>query len=526
MSTNVPGQPEYLGSGSPEPAPADGSERRRRGLRGGVVGAVVVGVVAAVGAGAYGVVSLMSGGSSPASAVPADAVAYASLDLDPSAAQKIEAIKILRRFPGIRSELHLGSRDDLRKRVLEEVTQEGDCKGLDYADDVEPWIGDRVAVAGVPGQGNEVLPLVVLQVEDQAEAEAGIGKLECSRDDSVAVAFSGDYMLLTEKQTDADAMAKAVDSAALEDDQDFTTWMDRTGDAGIVTMYAAKGAPAAIAAAQSVHGAAAERQAAQLEKALADFDGAAGVLRFQDGAVELELSAKGLARGVSGGKAVTDAGSLPGTTAALLSVAFEDGWLDSSLAQVKEAVGASELDDAMAQAEARTGLRLPEDIETLLGRGVSISVDASADLEALAESPDPSKVPAGIRITGDAAKITAIVEKLKAAAGPGGRIVEVRSKGDVVSVGLDADYVESLLHNGDLGSSAAFRRVVPEADRAGGVLFVNFDAGKGWAEELADLLSDGDREVTENIAPLDALGASSWQDDQQVQHLRARLTTD
>ena len=51
-----------------------------------------------------------------------------------------------------------------------------------------------------------------------------------------------------------------------------------------------------------------------------------------------------------------------------------------------------------AEGERATGLELPEDIETLLGDGISVSVDASADLQALTESPDPSQVPAGIRI--------------------------------------------------------------------------------------------------------------------------------
>ena len=98
MSMNVPGQsqPEYLEPGS---GPADSGEppRSSRGRRTVLVAAAAVAVVAAVGVGAYGVVQLMSGGSSPATAVPADAVGYVSIDLDPSASQKIEAFKILRK---------------------------------------------------------------------------------------------------------------------------------------------------------------------------------------------------------------------------------------------------------------------------------------------------------------------------------------------------------------------------------------------------------------------------------------------
>jgi hypothetical protein len=109
MSSNNPGQPEYLGS---EPV-RDGSTGAgsRLGRRTGLVVGVAVATVAAVGAGAYGVTQLMSGGSSAASAVPASAIGFVSLDLDPSAAQKIEAIEIMRKFPGLRSELDISSGD-------------------------------------------------------------------------------------------------------------------------------------------------------------------------------------------------------------------------------------------------------------------------------------------------------------------------------------------------------------------------------------------------------------------------------
>ena len=177
MSMNVPGQsqPEYLEPGS---GPADSGEppRSSRGRRTVLVAAAAVAVVAAVGVGAYGVVQLMSGGSSPATAVPADAVGYVSIDLDPSASQKIEAFKILRKFPAIKKQL--GSRDDLRKAVFDEIQKSGDCKGLDYAHDVEPWIGDRIALAAVPDSKQGAVPLMVLQVTDQAKAKAGARKLE------------------------------------------------------------------------------------------------------------------------------------------------------------------------------------------------------------------------------------------------------------------------------------------------------------------------------------------------------------
>ena len=99
----------------------------------------------------------------------------------------------------------------------------------------------------------------------------------------------------------------------------------------------------------------------------------------------------------------------------------------------------------------------------------------------------------------------------------------MRSKGDLVSVGLDKAYVDQLLESGDLGDSDTFTKVIPEAGRASAVFFVDFDAGNGWAERLA---GDQDAEAKANIKPLDAFGVSSWEDGDQVQHAMLRLTTD
>jgi len=550
MSTHGPVEPEYLGAGvPPQPDPAgsgptgsgpgrSGSGRRRRS---GLVAAAAAAVVVAVGAGAYGVVQLLAGGSSPATAVPADAVAYVSLDLDPSAAQKIEAFRILRKFPAARKQL--GSRDDIRRAVFEEIRTADGCARLDYARDVEPWIGDRVALAAVPDSRHGAAPLVVLQVTDQEKARAGARAVEACGSDATdqephrtGISFVGDYMLLAETQLEADAFAKDAAAGTLADAEDFTAALGRTGDPGIVTMYVSKDAPRALAtaAAQDGSGAGADNatrdRVDQVARMFQDFQGAAGVVRFRDGAVEAEVAAKGLpaTMGGAGGRG-PDTGTLPGTTAAALSVAFRHGWLEDYLRQLNAMSGADSgdagVDQMLADGEQETGLRLPEDIETLFGDGITVSVDGSADLKTFTESPDATQVPVGIRIQGDPDKIVPIIDRLKEVAGADGDLVRVATADGQVAVGLSQAYVDRLLEQGDLGSVAAFEDVVPEADRATGSFYVNFDAGNGWAEQLADVVTGGDAMVRSNIAPLDALGASGWTEG-DVQHGLLRLTTD
>src|SRR3954453_3488571 len=486
MTSHVPGQPEpeYLGADTPGAVPA---KRPGGGARRALVATAAVAVVAAAGAGAYAVAQLMSGGESPATAAPpraagrGTAVAYASLDLDPSAAQKIEAFKILRKFPAIKKEL--GGTDDLRKTIVDQIRKDNDCKGLDYADDIEPWIGNRIAVAAVRDGSKPAVPLVVLQVTDEAKAKTGVRALtSCGPDGPSGVSFVGDYLLLADTQKQADAMATDAEHAPLADSAEFTTTMDRAGDPGIVSLYVSKDAPQALASAGKKALAGAGDlpgfRPNQLTKAFKDFEGAAGVIRFHDGAVEAEFSAKGLSDQLGAtSTAHAAAADLPATTAAALSIALPEGWLDQYLEMMKAQLPrGTSMQDMFREGERATGLRLPEDIETLLGTGVSVSVDGNADLRKLADSPDPSTIPAGVRIQGDPDKITTIVTKLKRVAGPDANMVKVHTGDGTVAIGLDREYVETLAQKGGLGAVVAFQDVVPNAERPSGVVYVNFDA--------------------------------------------------
>lgn len=514
-----PHDPEMEFLGEPDDRSEPGSRGRPR--RAAVLAGGAAGVLLAAGLGTWGVAQLMSAGSSPASAVPSIAVAYVSIDLDPSATQKIEALRTLKKFPAIAEHLDLGLRDDLRRWVFEQLQEQDSCPEVDYTRDVEPWLGDRMAVAAVPDDDAPLAPLLVVQVDDRDAAALGVAAFqECADDggpgrrEPAGVAFVGDYMLVTEEQDDADALAKAAEAAPLEDDDAFVTWMGRIGDPGVVTAYASADAPRLTAEAAGAGD--------QLPSLWKDFRGMAAVVRFGDGSVETEVAAAGLPRGVAStesrtGPALAD---LPDTTAAALTVSLPDGWLQGYLDAIEQVLGSGEpLGDFWAGVEADTGLRLPEDVETLLGDGVGLSVDGSVDLESLAGSMEVPQVPVALRISGDPEEITRVLDALTARLGPDADRVVVETDDRLVVLGLDQVYVDRLVAGGTLGADPSFRSVLPEADRASGALFVNFDAG-GWLDALAE----GDREAGANLAPLDALGASVWRED-DVQHGLLRLTT-
>ncbi len=552
-STPPHGEPEYLGNDSP--VPFEDGPAASGGPRWGLVAGAGVAVVAAVAGGGFALAQLMSASGSPADAVPANALAYVSIDLDPSAAQKISALTTLRKFPALKKELDLDARDDVRRWLFEDVLSESGCERLSYPDDIEPWLGNRMAVAAVPDTGQTVSPLFAVQVSDQEAAAGGIAALsDCSGED-IGVAFTGDYAVLMEEQAAAESYAGAAASSSLADDPDFVAWMERAGDPGIVNGYVSAQAPARMTdlASTMAGDAEADLLGQDLSSLYRDFEGAAGVLRFIDGRIELE----GVAAGLPGGIGATDSpgapslSDLPAGTAAAFTISFSEGWFEDWMETAGDFLagaatgGGSE--DLWKDVEASTGLQLPEDVEALLGDGLRVSVDSSLSSEAFT-SGDVPQAPVGLRINGDEGEITRVLDRLLAQVPReqlgrhadldgllGYRVMLSGREGDAVAlerrtgdgyvvIGLDKAYVDALTTAGDLGEQESFTAVVPEPDRVAGGLFVNFDA-EDWATRIAGEMFPDEPEVVANVAPLDALGLTSWvQDD--VTHVVFRLSTD
>jgi hypothetical protein len=91
--------------------------------------------------------------------VPADAYAYAQLELDPDSSQVEQARELIELFPGF-------------PVIAQGTLQAGGLDpDLSLGEDIEPWLGDEVAAAIVPGEDGAPLPLALLATGDPAEAE-------------------------------------------------------------------------------------------------------------------------------------------------------------------------------------------------------------------------------------------------------------------------------------------------------------------------------------------------------------------
>ncbi|HLO36530.1 MAG TPA: DUF3352 domain-containing protein [Candidatus Deferrimicrobium sp.] len=574
MSTVPPdGPPEYLeqGGGGPLPSePATGHTRRNALIAGGAIAGLVL-----VGGGIWAATSFFGTGPQPAEALPASTIGYASIDLDPSGSQKIEAVKMLRKFPAFKDKIGLDTKDDIRKKLFDEIQKDAHCSGLDYADDIEPWLGDRAAVAAVDEGKDQPTPVLVLQVKDADKADAGLDKIKsCASGDSGAAgsdsggwAVNGDWAIIAETDKIAQQVADDAANSSLADDEDYQHWTDEVGDAGIVNLYAAPkagqfladnlgstgmfgGSASSVAcsagstspsssaspgssepySADPCDGAAGmsapNPAPAQVTQALKDFKGMAATLRFNDGALELEVagdpgaSSKALYGTDRGDDVVA---TLPEDTAAAVGVGFDKGWFSAFVDQMASySGGRTSADDLLRQMSQASGLDLPDDAETLAGDSTALAVGPDFDLESMMNSSDASGLPVAVKVKGDPEAVDGVLEKLRAkmTSAQEADALGSDSSGDMIAIGPNADYRSQVLKQGRLGDSAAFKGVIPEADKASALLFVNFDAGD-WLTGLAQ----GDQEIADNLKPLQGLGMSAWRDG-DTSHAVLRITTD
>ena len=202
-------------------------------------------------AGAWGVAQFLDGGTAAAAAVPQDALAYVSVDLDPDGGQKVEVARTLRKFPAIKDKI--GSGDDLRRWIFDAAMEGAPCDDLDFADDIDPWLGNKVAFAVLPAaKGAEPVPMAAVEVKDQEAAEAGVAKIaacgsEGDGGEEPGTAFVDGFMVIAESDSVADDLVGLVEDGSLADDDGFNRWVDEAGGSGILTGYVSADAPTAMA---------------------------------------------------------------------------------------------------------------------------------------------------------------------------------------------------------------------------------------------------------------------------------------
>jgi hypothetical protein len=417
-----------------------------------------IGAVGAVVAGGLAVSSFLGGGGpQPEDVLPASTIGFVKVDLNPSMSQKLNVLRLMDRFPEVDRE-----DDDLKRTVVESMLEESELD-LDYERDVEPWLGDRAAVAALPASspetGDPVVPVVVVEFTDEAKMVAALDAAEKSLEDneSFDYAVGEDFVFLGEEQATVDAAASATEH--LSDSGTFAADKDAVDGSNQIVL----GWMDVAAAYATVP----EEDKAELAEQLG--------------------SAEPAGRVVMGVRAEYDAIEATGLGAVAAEL-WQKHRTDPGMGFESEA--------------RRMGLEMPGDLIALLGQETALGVTLR-DLD----GPDWGAVTARVATDGPERALE-VIDTLAATA-PEDVLTSPAPDGYVV--GNDREHLADAA-NGDngLAGDPAFAKAVPDADGAGALLFVDL---RSVAEVLSTWGEPVGPEAESGWDALEAFGFTASGDD-------------
>jgi hypothetical protein len=433
-----------------------------------------IGAVGAVVAGGIAVSSFLAGGGpQPEDVLPASTIGFVKVDLNPSMSQKLNVLRLMERFPDVDRK-----DDDLKRTVVESMLEESDLD-LDYGRDVEPWLGDRAAVAALPASspaGDPVVPVVVVEFTDEAKMVAALEDVDASLEsnESFEYAVGEDFVFLGEDQAILDAAASAAQHLA--DSESFSADKDAVDGSNQIVLGWVD-----VAAAYAV---VPEKDKAEFAEQLGSAEPSGRVVmgvRAEADAIEatgrtFDLEAGDTQALATGGRGTGLVLDMPAST----DIAFSATGLGAVATELWEKHGA---DPALGlEREAKDmGLEMPEDLVAVLGHEAALGV-TFRDLD----GPEWAAVTARIA-TDRPDRALEVVDTLAATAPED---ILSSSAPDGYVVGNDREHLADAA-NGDnsLVGDAAFAKAVPDAGDASALLFVDLrsvtEVLSTWGEPVA-----------------------------------------
>lgn len=505
-------QPSYpatdvLASSAPEPEP-----KRARWAVVALAGALVLALVGGV---SWAVGSLSGGGAQPEDALPAGAIAFVKVDLDPSAGQKIDGFRFLRKFPALRERIPLDG--DVRKVLFEAFAEEAGWQDIDFDSEVDPWLGDRVGLAGYAPEGDQLTnpTVVALQVSDAGKAEAGLRRLvDASQDGvggtgSVGFVIDGDYALLAESQELAETYARKAADKALADDDRYASDVAELGD-GVAAIWLDNAGIAEAAAADAF--------GLGVGSLAGGGDGSASgrstmVARFAGPDVfEVVGSVAGAEPAGWSTHAVEGFGDLPASTVLAFGLADGSELVPRMLDAFEEAMPGGQgagMDEALREIEDETGLELPEDLQVLLGDNLLGALDGGAG---------GGTVEGGIRVRTDVARAMRVLEPLVAQAPDD---VVLRNAGDSYLLTTTDAQADRLASDGTLSEKPGFDDALPDLADADVALWA--DPGALVQALFGGWSTGAQAETDPNLAAVAGVGVTASSRDDGKASFRFRI---
>lgn len=163
--------------------------------------------------------------------VPADSFFYGTLLLDPSNDQKRALRDFLRRFPGT------GSPEEAADALGKLLDGPLSAIGLDYATDVDPWLGDQVSIFSAPGTGGEPVAAALFATTDaDAASEAAARALDEGSGDA-AYAVEDGFLVVGDAEAVDQVVERESDTTGLWDSRDYQRATADIADDRVALLY-------------------------------------------------------------------------------------------------------------------------------------------------------------------------------------------------------------------------------------------------------------------------------------------------
>ena len=474
-----------IGAGRPSEPPSPPAAAAVRPL----IAGGVVGVLALVGGGAWAAWSFFATGAQPAEALPDSHPRPTPASTStPAASRRSRRSRPCKKFPAFKDEIDLDTDDDIRKKIFDEVQDSASLRG--------PRLRRRHrAVARRPGRGRGAstrwrarpTPVFVVQVKD---AGRGRGRPRRSSRDVRRRRRRGRRRLGDRRRLGRDRRDRGdrrsrssttpADGAARR--RRGLPAVDRRGrrprHRHHVRRARGRRVPGRLPRGTGRHGprrrsdalASSQRRRRPATssrepdasatptsdacrrgaaRALEDFEGAAATVRFDDGALEIEVAGdaasdrRRASRRATGGDDVV--GTLPEDTAAAIGVGLAEGWFARCSTSRASTAPRCERRRAARRGRGRDRPRPARGHRDPARRGDARSPSArDIDPEALVNSDGPARLPVGVKIQGDPDGDRGRPRQDPAPrSGDRADVLEHRERRRPVAIGPNADYSPS-----------------------------------------------------------------------------------
>jgi len=493
--------------------------------------AVVVGLTVG-GAAAFKVAG--GGGAQPEDVLPANAIAFAKLDLNPSAGQKLAAYRLASKIPQVKNKV-TSEDTSIKEAIFGSIFTGPTSKsgfGLDYKKDVEPWLGDRIGIGVFPDTTGDKKPEVgiAVAVTDEKAAKVALDKAIVAmnkaavpvpavpdegapapvKPKTTGYAFTDGYVILSDTTANATKLAQAgkasslarskyaEDVAKLGSGQIGVAWADLAAaykaipaDQLAKTFGTAKGFLTGVNDPKNASG-----------RVVLGLHADPSFLEVTGKAIDL----KGVGSPVKGGTGTALIGSFPAEAWGAVSITG----LGKQLGALYTSLTAKGDPTKIKPGLDEMGISSAKQIETLLGAETGVVVGGTA--------LTLDKIEFAVRTrTSDADAALAIVHKELDALPPGAVTIAKITGPDGIVVGRGSSLTAATLSQsgGKLGGTEAFKQVMPDADKADLAAYVDL------AKVIA--LSNSNAQDAASLKPFKALGMTATGGDEPSFRLRVSV---